>query len=211
MIVVTGCYGIEARWISRRPDVRIVHTAIGERSQETMEEFRDEGADVSLLIASGFCGGVDPRIRRGHLFLAHAVRHRGEEVRIDPDLFGRARQALDGEAAELHTGLCASVNRVLQQDEKRALAADDVSTVDMETGPLARWAADRGIPFLALRAVLDPVDTDVPFSTGRPLWVSALRHPIAAARTAHSAFVAGRALGTGIDAVVEAFAGRSDE
>ena len=210
MILVTACYRIEARWITRRPGVRIVRTVVGERSRETMEQLGDEVTDASFLIASGFCGGVDPQIRKGQLFLARAVRHQGEEIRIDPDLLDRARQALDGGTAKHHSGLCASVDRVLQPDEKRALADDGVSAVDMETGPLARWATKSGLPFLALRVVLDPVDTDLPFSDDLPLWISVPLHPIAATRTAHEAIAASRALGEAIDTVVDAFAGRSN-
>lgn len=211
MILVTFCYGIEARWITRQPAVRIVRTAVGDRSWQTMEQLDDGGPDASLLIAVGFCGGVDPRLRTGQLFLARDVRHRGDEIAVDPDLLDRARRALNAGSTEHHTGCCASVDHVLHSGEKRALAADGVSAVDMEAGPLARWAADRGIPFLELRVVLDPAGTDVPFSADRPLWMSALRHPIAAARTTSAAFRAGRILGTAVDTVVDAFAGRSDE
>jgi adenosylhomocysteine nucleosidase len=207
MILVTACFRIEARWIPRRPGVRVVRTAIGERSRETMAGLDTE---ASLLVATGFCGGIDPRIRRGDLFLARTVRHRGEEIRIDPELLARARSALNGGSGGLHVGLSESVDHVLRPDEKRALAAEGVGAVDMESGPLARWAADRGIPFLSLRVVLDPAETDLPFPADRPFWLSALRRPIAAIRTARVASVAGRTLGTAIDEVAEAFEGGTD-
>ena len=207
MILVTACYRIEARWIPRRPGVRVVRTAIGERSRETMA-----GLDIeaSLLVATGFCGGIDPRFRRGDLFLARSVRHRGEEVRIDPELLARARSALNGGSGGLHVGVGESVDHVLRPDEKRALAAEGVGAVDMESGPLARWAADRGIPFLSVRVVLDPVEADLPFPADRPFWLSALRRPIAAIRTARDASAAGRTLGTAIDRVTDSFDGRTD-
>jgi len=207
VILVTTCFRIEARWITRRPGVRVVRTAIGAGSRETMAR-SDTGA--SLLVATGFCGGIDPRIRRGDLFLARTVRHRGEEIRIDPELLARARRALDGGSAGLHVGPGVSVDRVLRPDEKRALAAEGVGAVDMESGPLARWAADRGVPFLSLRVVLDPAEADLPFPADRPFWISALRRPIAAIRTARDASAAGRTLGTAIDQVVDAFDGGTD-
>jgi len=207
MILVTACFRIEARWITRRPGVRVVRTAIGERSRETMAGLDTE---ASLLVATGFCGGIDPRIRRGDLFLARTVRHRGDEIQIDPELLARARSALNGGSGGLHVGPGESVGHVLRPDEKRALAAEGVGVVDMESGPLARWAADRGIPFLSLRVVLDPAETDLPFPANRPFWLSALRRPIAAFRTARDASVVGRTLGTAIDKVVEAFDGGTD-
>lgn len=210
MILVTACFPIESRWIARRPDVRVVRTAIGRRSRETLDGLGSEPSDASLLIAAGFCGGIDPRMQRGNLFLARLVRHQGEEIRVDPELLEQARHALNDGSVELHVGPCESADSVLGADEKRALATDGVTAVDMESGPLARWAANRGIPFVALRVVLDPVGTDLPFSADRPFWTTALHHPVAAARAARRAIAAGRVLGTAVDALVDTFAGRSD-
>lgn len=210
MILVTACFAIESRWIGRQPDVRVVRTALGKRSRETLDGLGGETSDASLLIAAGFCGGIDPRIQRGDLFLARFVRHRGEEIRVDPELVEQARHALNDGSAGPHIGPCESVDHVLRPDEKRALAADGVTAVDMESGPLARWAANRGIPFIALRVVLDPVGTDLPFSADRPFWTSALHHPVAAARAARDAIAAGRVLGTAVDVLIDTFSGRSD-
>jgi nucleoside phosphorylase len=210
MILVTACFSTESRWIARHGGVRVVRTAIGERSRETMDALGGEMSEASLLIAAGFCGGIDPRIRKEDLFLARAIRHRGDEIHVDPGVLEQARRELDGRSAAVYVGLCGSVDHVLRPDEKRALAADGVTAVDMESGPLARWAADRGIPFLTLRVVLDPVETDLPFSGDRPLWASAVCHPVATARVARHAIGAGRKLGTAVDTVVDAFAGGTD-
>ena len=210
MILVTACFSIESRWIARRSDVRVVRTAIGERARETMEGIGSRASDASLLIATGFCGGIDPRLRRGDLFLARFVRHRDEEIGVDLSLVECARSVLNGASPGLHVGSCESVDHVLRPDEKRALAADGVAAADMESGPLARWAADRGIPFIALRVVLDPVGALLPFSADRPFSISFLRHPVAAGRVACHAIAAGRVLGTAVDTLIETFAGRSD-
>jgi len=210
MILATACFPIESRWIARRRDVRIVRTAVGERSRETMDALGSETPKASLLIATGFCGGIDPRIRRGDLFLARAIRHRGEEIRIDTRILDRVRRRLDGGSAEVHVGLCQSADHVLQSAEKRALAADGVTAVDMESGPLARWATDRGIPFLVLRVVFDPAGADLPFSSDRPFWVSAVGHPFAAIRAIRHAIGAGRKLGTAVDMAIDTFAGGAD-
>jgi nucleoside phosphorylase len=209
MILVTVCFAIESSWIGRRPDVRVVRTAIGERSRETMDGLDGGSTEASVLIAAGFCGGIDPRIRRGDLFLARLVRHRGEEIQVDPELLEQARHALNGGSAGLYVGPCESVDHVLRPDEKRALAADGMASIDMESGPLARWAADRGIPFITLRVVLDPTETDLPFSADRPFWASAVRHPVAAARVARDAIAAGRVLGAAVGVLVNTFAGSS--
>jgi len=207
VILVTVCFPIESRWIPRRSDVRVVRTAVGDAAAETLDALGDDATGTALLIATGFAGGVDPRIRRGDLVLARTVRHRGEELEIDRRLLDRARQAVNSDSTVLHVGPCESADRVLGPSDKRGLAEDAVTSVDMESGGLARWAAARAIPFLSLRAVLDPVDSDVPFPADRPFWLSALRHPVAAARTVRHATIAGQAIGSAVSAVVDAFSG----
>jgi len=210
VILVTACFPIESRWIARRPGVRVVRTAMGERSAAALDALGHRTSDATLLLATGFAGAVDPRIRRGELFLARAIRHGGEDIEIDQGLFDRACAALTDGRAGLHVGLCASIDDVADPPRKRALAADKVVAVDMESGPLARWAAGRGTPFLALRVVLDPAEAELPFLADRLAWLSALRHPVGAARMVFDAVHAARVLGPAVDAVVDAFFGGSD-
>jgi adenosylhomocysteine nucleosidase len=73
--------------------------------------------------------------------------------------------------------------------EKAALAArTGAIAIDLESGSVARVAAEAGIPFIALRAICDPADRDLPpaallaldaYGHARPLAVlwSVLRHP----------------------------------
>jgi len=210
VILVTACFPIELRWIARRPGVRVVRTAMGEPSGASLDRLGDTTAGTTMMISTGFAGGIDPRAARGDLALARIVRHRDEEIGIDPKLVDRARRALNGRPFVVRIGPCASADGVLGPDEKKALAEQDVTSVDMESGPLARWASARGIPFLALRAVLDPADTELPFSADRPLWTSVLRHPIAVAQLARHAVSVGRGLGRAVNAVVDAFSGGPD-
>ena len=210
MILVTASFPVELRWIARRSGVRVVRTAMGAAAGASLDRLGDATAGTTMMISTGFAGGIDPRAARGDLALARTVRHRGEEIDIDPQLVDRARRTLDSRPCVLHVGPCVSADDVLRPDEKRALVGQDITTVDMESGPLARWASARGIPFLALRAVLDPVDAELPFSADRPLWACALRHPLSAAQSAGHAIAVGRRLGRAVNAVVDAFSGASD-
>jgi hypothetical protein len=54
-------------------------------------------------------------------------------------------------------------DRVLSTvEDKEAGAALGAVAVEMEAGPLARWAAARGVPFVHLRIVLDPYNSALP-------------------------------------------------
>jgi len=199
-IAVTACYPIETLGMNAVPGVRLIRTPVGERAPEPLEELpRSEG--VSLLVATGFCGGLLPDLRFGDLVLADAVRHRGEEIRIDADLLDRARAALGGRA---RVGACESIPFVADLAAKQGLGDSGAATIDMESGPLARWATRREVPFLALRVVLDAVDDDLPFSSDRPIAASFLRHPIRAVRAARRAARAGRRLGDALNDLLPA-------
>jgi hypothetical protein len=58
------------------------------------------------------------------------------------------------------------------------------------------------VPFLSCRVVLDAAEAEVPFSSDRPLWLSALRHPGAALDLARCSAVAGRELGRAVTGIV---------
>jgi hypothetical protein len=47
-------------------------------------------------------------------------------------------------------------------DQKQNGAATGALAVEMEAGPLARWATGRSLPFVHLRVVLDPLESALP-------------------------------------------------
>ena len=202
VIAVTACYPIETRgWVP--PDgVRLVRTAIGERAADALDGLAQRET-VSLLLSTGFCGGLRPELRTGDLVLADVIRHRGEEILVARDLLRRAREALAG-TRPARVGACESADSVVDGAVKRALATRGGLSVDMESGPLARWSRRQEIPFLVLRAVLDPLEVDLPFTTDRSVASAFVRHPIRSIRTARSAARVGRHLGRALaDLVAE--------
>jgi len=210
MILVTACYPIESRWIEPRPDLQLVRTRVGERAPERLDALEPDLQDASVLIASGFCGAAAPELRTGDLFLARTIRHGEQEILIDAGLLDTARRALAADAVAFHVGPCVSSDHVVDTAEKRALAEQGICAIDMESGPLARWAIDRQVPLLVLRVVLDTFDDEIPFSADHPTWCAALRHPMACMRTARAAIDAARSLGHAIGVTAESLRRRQD-
>ena len=208
VIAVTACYPIETRGWVPPDEVRLVRTAIGERAADALDGLAQRES-VSLLVSTGFCGGLRPELRSGDLVLADVIRHRGEEILVASDLLRRARGALDAHAARSGTrpvqvGACETAGDIVDGAAKRTLAEGGGLSVDMESGPLARWSRRWEIPFLVLRVVLDPLDADLPFTPDRSVASTFVRHPIRSARTARSAARAGRRLGRALaDLVAE--------
>ncbi|MGD9675849.1 MAG: hypothetical protein AB7V19_04095 [Candidatus Bipolaricaulia bacterium] len=205
MIVVTGSFRREMRWIEPRPDLRVVRTPMGEASAAELEARVNKGLDPSLLVSTGFCGGLDVGMKTGDVFLARAILHRGETLSISGDLVDRARRALDELEFVVWTGTCISADAAADRDEKRRLARTGAKSVDLESGPLARWAAARRVPLLSCRVVLDPLEAEMPLAGDRPLWLGVLRRPGAALDLARRSALAGREIGRLVPAVADAF------
>lgn len=203
--MVVACSYTETAWIPRLPGVRLLRTPMGAAASDAVERALEVGEEPDLILSTGFCGGLAPSLRPGKIVLAETIRHRGETVPLDVDLFDRVKDGLSRGGVDFATGAVESVDQVVENvAEKRDLGAEGAIAVEMEDGSLARLARERGIGFLSVRAVIDPVDLVLPFSSDRPLVRSILDHPIATLRFAWLSFLAGRAIGRVIPAVVGA-------
>ena len=204
--MVVACSYTETAWIPRLPGVRLLRTPMGAAASNAVERALEVGEEPNLILSTGFCGGLAPSLRPGKVVLAEAIRYRGETIPLDVDLFDRAKNGLSRGGVDFTTGAIESVDQVVESvAEKRDLGKKRAIAVEMEDGSLARLARKRGIRFLSVRAVIDPINRALPFSSDRSLVRSILAHPIATLRFAWFSFLAGRAIGRAIPAVVGAF------
>ena len=131
-----------------------------------------EGQDVDALWLFGWCGGLSRDLKVGDLVLAGATLADGASAGPQN---APASHPPD-EAIRTHVGRVAgdlglrlAVGPVLTSErvlatvaDKRAGATTGAVAVEMEAGPLARWAVARSVPFVHLRVVLDPVASALP-------------------------------------------------
>ena len=204
MIVVAACFRQETKWIARRTGTRIVRTSMGTRAAADLDRLAGDPASISLLLSTGFCGGLNAKLRVGDIVVAERIHHHGTTIAVDQDLAARAAGALRDEGLAPRAGAVESSDGVADGAAKRALAAGGALSVDLESGPLAAWASARGVPFLSCRVVLDNLSEAMPFTSEAPLWISVLRHPRAAVKAARAASVAGRRLGAAVTCLVDA-------
>ncbi|MEA1871630.1 MAG: hypothetical protein U9N00_05500 [Candidatus Bipolaricaulota bacterium] len=204
--MVVACSYIETAWIPRLPGVRLLRTPMGAAAGAAVKRALEAGEEPDLILSTGFCGGLAPSLRPGRIVLAKEIRHRGETIPLDVDLFERAKNGLSRGGVDFTAGAIESVDQVVESvAEKKDLGKKGTIAVEMEDGSLVRLTRESRIGFLSVRAVIDSVDRALPFSSDRALVRSVLMHPIATLRFAWLSFLAGRAIGRAIPAVVGAF------
>jgi adenosylhomocysteine nucleosidase len=122
---------------------------------------------VSALVSWGFAAGLDPALTPGTLVISRQL-----EPPV-PGAPGAATAAAAAWAARLSTrlhGLVPLVNGIIAcpdhvvrtAEEKRTLGASGAVAADMESASVASVAAAAGIPWVALRVLVDTVDVIVP-------------------------------------------------
>ena len=150
-------------------DDRVTATCHGPgqaRARSAAEALVDIGANA--LLSFGVAGGCNPDLPSGTVILATGIRdissggggdilytNRGWQRRIKSLLLGNVL---------LEDALLASVSTpITDSTSKRQLFHDlGVAAVDMESAAAARVAIDAGIPFMALRVIVDTADTTLP-------------------------------------------------
>lgn len=204
MIVIAACFPIETRKVRPTGGLRIVRVPMGARASEGLAA-RMSGDALQLLISAGFSGGLARGARTGDLVLAESIEHNGEKLVIDAGLLKRAEKALRAEGQRPKTGPMLCTTSVIESPrEKTRLGESGAIAVDMESGPLCRWAGEHDVPFLSVRVILDPVEMRVLFPSERPMWRSAIAHPLATIRVGVAARHAARALGPALNGVAAA-------
>ncbi len=120
----------------------------------------------AVVLAVGFGGGLDPRLRVGDLVLADPV--------VDPtvpdhwwpavDLASAAVAAARRARLVLHVGPVLSVSKVEATAAGKAAVAGRRAALalDMESACFARAAAEAAVPFLALRVISDAAGDRLP-------------------------------------------------
>ncbi len=158
------------RGSSGQRDILVVTGGIGlRRARQTVQEFAD--TPLAAVLSVGCAGALIPGLTTGQLVLAPTVRMCAKEADgpldtfgVDPRLLGAAQQAARQAGIETWEGGIVTSPRVLltQQEKEQRGRETDCIAVEMESGVHAAFAAQRRLPFLVLRVILDSVDMAIP-------------------------------------------------
>lgn len=123
---------------------------------------REQG--VSALVSFGVAGALSESLRPGDLVLPEHIQIE-QSNRVSVTLAWRARikQLLPKHVNVAGGTLVASRQMLSSEAEKRAFSAKyGACAVDMESGAIAEVATETGIPFVAVRAITDPLEFSPP-------------------------------------------------
>lgn len=144
-------------------EVAVLLTGAGAANAARQTRAALEAEPYDLVISSGFAGGLRPEHRPRAILVARSVRRHedGAQLPVAGEWLERARR-LGARAAVFVTA-----NRVaVTAEEKRGLGAA-ADAVEMESFAVVAEAAARGIAAMAIRAVNDPVEWDLPVDFNR--------------------------------------------
>jgi adenosylhomocysteine nucleosidase len=111
---------------------------------------------ATALMSFGLAGGLDPALRAGSILLPSAVTDGSTVLACDAAWRARLARVLDS-GAPVHDGMLLTAQRPLTSiDGKRAsFAVTGARAVDMESLGVAQAACEAGLPFSAVRVIID--------------------------------------------------------
>ena len=164
-----GLHGFRAE-IGGKEFAVVGHGIGHEHATETARRAFDMMPGAELVIGTGVVGALSSGLKPGDLVLCdrtitiHNDGQVGEHVTAVSDAHLRAvGHSLASAGIAYSTGAILTSHRVLATgaEKRRAKESTGAIAVDMETAAIAAEANVRGLPFVAIRAVLDEVDDEV--------------------------------------------------
>jgi adenosylhomocysteine nucleosidase len=111
---------------------------------------------ATALLSFGLCGALDPALAPGTVLIPAAVLEHTTRYPTSPAITARFG------ATTSHVLLGGTRIAVTGAEKRRLHQTTGAAAIDLESGAVARVAAETGLPFAALRAVCDPAAEDLP-------------------------------------------------
>lgn len=136
------------------PGPRVLVTGMGPAvARKTVaKELDRERPD--FVVTSGFCGGLDPKLRRG-------------EVLVDPASTGSLREMAESVGVVPARFHCADSVAVTAMDKEQLRKRTNCDAVEMESGVIVELCREREIPAITIRVVSDEAGEDLPLDFNR--------------------------------------------
>ncbi len=157
-------------WIRLTDNTLLALSGAGpERAAAAGRRLIEEG--INALLSWGCAAGLDSALAPGALVLPETlIAADGRAHNVDPTWHQRLHRCLS-ECLVVHTGsVVESRHLVVEATEKAALFERFRGiALDMESVAIAQLAAGKGIPFVIIRTIADPANSNLPQSVARAL------------------------------------------
>lgn len=158
------------------PESIILLTGTGGARAEAATSWLLRTRRPQAVLSLGFAGGTKDLLAAGQLVLATEVAllegtpfdwgpdSAGKPLSSDPAWVARARRTVEMCGIDFRQGPIISMPMLAKTAGLKRWTGEtfDATAVDMETYRIAEKAAEAGVPFVCVRAVLDTVDVDLP-------------------------------------------------
>ncbi|MBI3322279.1 MAG: hypothetical protein HYZ94_01185 [Candidatus Omnitrophica bacterium] len=172
MILVAAAVPKELSGVRRNGDgrVRWMTAGMGPRAADAVRE-RLGRERFSLVVSTGFAGGVRPGFQVGDLVMASEV------VRTDSGRRFRPAESVPGLQGACSFGTFVTLERPLRDPKRKQELGSTYGAiaVEMETAGVAEAAEAAGVPWVSLRAILDPMEVPLAAGSAREALGLALR------------------------------------
>lgn len=112
---------------------------------------------VNALVSFGVAAALDNKLTPGDLVLPESIVD-GERLPVSLEWRNQLEQLLSSHLTVVGGSLASSPEPLTSRQAKLALGeATGACAADMESAAIARVAANAGIPFIAIRAIVDPI------------------------------------------------------
>jgi adenosylhomocysteine nucleosidase len=120
-----------------------------------------------ILVSFGFAGGLDPQLPRGTLVIGNALVPENASLALsvaDPALSAEFLAAAEAEGVPVQRGAIVTTQHLVADTaSKFALRAKSgACAVDMETAGIVEVAREAGLPWVAVRAIVDGAEDPLP-------------------------------------------------
>lgn len=120
---------------------------------------------VDRIANWGVAGALDGSLAPGDIVVPDRIRHAADDpgFATDPSARERIVAACSGSLSVRQGTLWSAPEPLASQADKRAVAErSGAIAVDMEAASIAAVAARAGLPFVAVKAICDPLDRELP-------------------------------------------------
>jgi adenosylhomocysteine nucleosidase len=162
-------------------DVALVVSGIGEERAYAAAKRATAAFRPDAFISAGFSCGLEEGLKAGDVVAgqstASPVRGRAAVYRSAPELLNAATGDMHGAESAPGELVTVPMTLVTSQDKLDVAAEGGWIAADMESAGSARAAYEDGIPFIAIRAITDPLRTDLPVDFNRFIRHGRLDYP----------------------------------